>query len=231
LRYLQEVQGYRPLQSNLITLEIAAAQIVMLPAMALLLDYKRVDSRVVSLVGLGLILASCVGSSFLTVYWNRDQFYFWQLLQAIGQPMVIMPLLMMATNTVVRPEEGPFASALVNAPRAVAEATGVWFLALIDRWRNALHSDRIIDQAGQDRWRVIQANQVLPQYPPPLMPNGQPRVPNSLQAFSHAVEQQVTILTTNDTFLILGALTVFLMVVVLTLPVRTLPPRILFAKH
>ena len=54
LRYLQEVQGYRPLQSNLITLEIAASQLVMLPAMALLLDYKRVDSRVVSLVGLGV---------------------------------------------------------------------------------------------------------------------------------------------------------------------------------
>jgi len=231
LRYLQEVQGYRPLQSNLITLEIAAAQIVMLPAMALLLDYKRVDSRVVSLVGLGLILASCVGSSFLTVYWNRDQFYFWQLLQAIGQPMVIMPLLMMATNTVARPEEGPFASALVNAPRAIAEATGVWFLALIGRWRNALHSDRIIDQAGQDRWRVLQSNGVLPQYPPPLTPDGQPRVPGSLEAFSHAVQQQVTILSTSDTFLILGALTVFLMVVVMTLPVRTVPPRILFAKH
>jgi MFS transporter, DHA2 family, multidrug resistance protein len=231
LRYLQEVQGYRPLQSNLITLEIAAAQIVMLPAMALLLDYKRVDSRVVSLVGLGLILASCVGSSFLTVYWNRDQFYFWQLLQAIGQPMVIMPLLMMATNTVARPEEGPFASALVNAPRAIAEATGVWFLALIGRWRNALHYDRIIDQAGQDRWRVIQTNQVLPQYPPPLMPDGRLRAPGSLEAFRHAVEQQVLILSTGDTFLILGALTVFLMVVVMTLPVRAVPPRIQFAKH
>src|SRR5258707_14083998 len=49
LRYLQEFQGYRPLQSNLITLEIAASQLLMLPAMALLLDYKRIDSRVVSL--------------------------------------------------------------------------------------------------------------------------------------------------------------------------------------
>src|ERR1700750_2511154 len=78
LRFLQEVQVYRPLQSNLVTLEIAALQLVMLPAMALLLDYKQVDSRVVTLVGLGFILASCVGSSFLTVYWNRDQFYQWQ---------------------------------------------------------------------------------------------------------------------------------------------------------
>jgi DHA2 family multidrug resistance protein len=230
LRYLQEVQGYRPLQSNLITLEISASQLLMLPAMALLLDYKQVDSRVVSLAGLGLILASCIGSSFLTVYWNRDQFYLWQLLQAVGQPMVIMPLLMMTTNSVAGPAEGPFVAALINTSRAVAEATGAWFLGLIGRWRNALHSDRIIDEAGQDRWRVIQGNGVLPQYPPPLLPDGQPRVPNSLATFSHAVEQQAVILSTSDTFLILGALTVFLMVVVMTLPVRTVPPRILFAK-
>jgi DHA2 family multidrug resistance protein len=231
LRYLQEVQGYRPLQSNLITLEIAASQLVMLPAMALLLDYKRVDSRVVSLVGLGLILASCIGSAFLTVYWDREQFYLWQLLQAVGQPMVVMPLLMMATNTVAGPAEGPFASALVNTSRAIAEAAGAWLLGLIDRWRNALHSDRIMDQAGQDRWRVIQGNGVLPQYPPPLMPDGQPRVLDSLQTFSRLVEQQATILTTSDTFLILGALTVFLMVVVMVLPIRTMPPRIQLAKR
>src|SRR5467141_1899103 len=143
LRYLQEVQGYRPLQSNLITLEIAALQLVMLPAMALLLDYKRIDSRVVSLVGLGLILASCIGSSYLTVYWNRDQFYLWQLLQAIGQPMVIMPLLMMVTNSIAGPAEGPFAAALVNTSRAVAEATGAWFLALIDRWRSEEHTSEL----------------------------------------------------------------------------------------
>jgi MFS transporter, DHA2 family, multidrug resistance protein len=60
---------------------------------------------------------------------------------------------------------------------------------------------------------------------------GQPRAPGSLEAFRHAVEQQVAILSTSDTFLILGALTVFLMVVVMTLPVRALPPRIHFAKH
>jgi DHA2 family multidrug resistance protein len=202
----------------------------MLPAMALLLDYRQVDSRVVSMVGLGLILASCIGSSFLTVYWNRDQFYLWQLLQAVGQPMVIMPLLMMTTNSVAGPAEGPFAAALVNTSRAVAEAVSTWLVALIGRWRNALHSDRIIDQAGQDRWRVLQSNGVLPQYPPPLLPDGQPRVPNSLEAFRHAVEQQAAILSTSDTFLILGALTVFLMVMVMTLPVRTVPPRILFAR-
>jgi DHA2 family multidrug resistance protein len=231
LRYLQEVQGYRPLQSNLITLEIAALQLVMLPAMALLLDYGRVDSRAVSLVGLGLILVSCLGSSFLTIYWNRDQFYLGQLLQSIGQPMVVMPLLMMSTNAVAGPSEGPFASALINTSRAVAEAMSTWFLELIGRWRNALHADRIIDEVGQDRWRVIQSDGVLPQYPPPLKPDGQPRLPDSLEAFRHAIEQQVTILSASDTFLILGALTVLMMVLVMTLPIRTMPPRIQLAKQ
>jgi DHA2 family multidrug resistance protein len=145
--------------------------------------------------------------------------------------MVVMPLLMKSTNTVTGPADGPLASALLNTSRAIAEATGAWFLELIDRWRNALHIDRIVDQAGQDRWRVIQSNGVLPQYPPPLMSDGRPRAPGSLQAFSHAVEQQAAILSTSDTFLILGALTVCLMVLVMTLPVRAMPPRIHFAKH
>ena len=231
LHFLQEIQGYRPLQSNLITLEIAASQLVMLPAMALLLDYKQVDSRIISLLGLGLILTSCIGSSFVTIYWDRNQFYPWQLLQAVGQPMVIMPLLMMSTNTIASPAEGPFAATLINSSRGLAESAAAWLFELIDRWRNALHYDRIADEAGQDRWRVIQSNGVLPQYPPPFTPSGQPRTPDSLEVFRHAVEQQVTILTTSDTFLILGTLTVFLMVLVITLPVRTVPPRILFAKH
>jgi MFS transporter, DHA2 family, multidrug resistance protein len=102
---------------------------------------------------------------------------------------------------------------------------------LIRRWRDALHYDRIADEVGQDRWRVIQSNGVLPQYPPPLTPSGLPRTPDSLEVFRHAVAQQVMILSSSDTFLILGVLTVALMVVVMILPVRTLPPRILFAKQ
>ncbi len=191
----------------------------MLPAMAVLLNYKSVDSRVVSFIGLVFILAACIGSAFVTVYWNRDQFFIWEACQAIGQPMVIMPLLMMATNTVTSPAEGPFASSLVNTSRAVAEAVAAWLFALIDRWRGALHSDRIVDQIGQERWQAIQGNSSLP------------RAQTSFDALAHAVDQQVTILSTSDTFVILACLTLFVIVVLLILPVRTMPPRIQFGKH
>ncbi|WP_428484167.1 MFS transporter [Rhodopila sp.] len=210
LQFLTQVQGFLPLQSEIITLVIAASQLVMLPAMALLLDYRRVDSRVVSFIGLMLIIASCIGSSFVTVYWDTTQFLLWQILQAVGQPMVVMPLLLMATNSVV-PQEGPFASGLVNAPRALSEATGIWLLDLITRWRGGLHSDRIIDQLGQDRWRVA--------------------VPGGPAALNQAVRQQVTILTLSDAYLVMAAIAAALTVVLLVLPVRTLPPRIQLADH
>ncbi len=46
----------------------------------------------------------------------------------MGQPLVVMSLLLLATNAVKGPQEAPFVSALVNTPRALAEATGVWLI-------------------------------------------------------------------------------------------------------
>lgn len=225
LAFLQEVQGYRPIQSYPIALEIAALQVLMLPLMAFVLDIEWVDARVVSFIGLACIVAACVGGSTATVDWNRDQFYLWQALQGIGQPMLVVPLLMIATNSVT-PQEGPFASALVNTPRALAEATAVWLFDLILRWRGGLHSARLLDQAGQDRFHVIQATGLLRQHPPPLLPNGHPRLPGSLEQFARAVERQASILSLSDAFLIMAALAIALMAVLLVLPVRTRPPRI-----
>jgi DHA2 family multidrug resistance protein len=116
-------------------------------------------------------------------------------------------------------------------PRAVSEAVGAWLFPLIARWRGALHSDRIVDQIGQNRFRTVESNGILQNVPTPLLPNGHPRAPGALQAFAAAVQEQVTIMTAADTFLILGALTALLMIIVVLLPVRTLPPRLLLANR
>jgi MFS transporter, DHA2 family, multidrug resistance protein len=229
LQYLEQTQGYRPLQGHLITLEIAAAQLVLLPLAGWLLDHTWAEARAVSFIGLGLMLAACLGSAPVNIVWNRDQFYVLQALQAVGQPLVVMPLLLLSTNTVKDPKDGPFTSAMVNFPRGIAEVTGVWLFDLIRRWRGGLHSDRIIDQIGQNRFTIIQGTGGGP-LASALMPNGQPRAPGSLTALSGAVRQQVTILSASDTYLILGGLTLLLMLVVLALPTRTLPPRLEFAE-
>ena len=228
--YLREVQGFRPAQSYLVTAEIAASQLVLLPLMAVVLDRAFVDARVVNFLGLGCIVGACVGSSLLTDVWRDGEFFLWQGLISVGEAMVVMSLLLLSTNS-VSPQEGPFASALVNTPRAIGEATGVWMLQLVQRWRGGLHSVRLTDQIGQARYRVVQGAPVLPQDPGPLLAGGQPRAPGALAGFDAVVRQQVTVLTLSDAFLILGALAAALMLLVLVLPVRTMPPRIQLAKH
>ena len=226
--FLVQREGFRPVQVYGITLLVALSQFILLPTTAFLLDFAWVDARLVSVIGLALILAACIGNSFVTASWQGGEFVLWQVLQAVGQPLVVMPLLMLTTNAVTNPhEEGPFVSAMVNTTRGLAEAVGAWLIALIQRWRGALHSDRIVDQIGQNRYRLSQASAVLPQGPYPLLPDGQPRIPGSLDAFARAVEQQSMILTASDTFLILAGIVVALMVVVVVLPQRTVPPRLL----
>ena len=229
LDYLQATQGYRPLQAHLVTLEVALPQLLLLPAVAYLLDFD-VDPRLVSFIGLGLMLLSCVGSSFVDYTWNRDQFYFWQALQVLGQPMVTMSLLELVTNDVRGPEEAPFVSALINTPRAVSGAVAVWLLQLIGRWRGNLHSDRLVDQLGQNWFDLAQNTASFGVPPTPTNPWGAAS-PDPLQALSLAVRQQVTVLTIADTYLVLGAITALLMLVVLLLPVHTPPPRIALVKQ
>src|SRR5260370_35373533 len=124
--------------------------------------------------GLSLILAACLGCGQIDASWNRDQFRFWQYLQMVGQPMFAVSLLMFATNTVKGPEEGPYASALMNFARALADAGGPWFVELVTRWRGALHSGRLVDQAAQYWFRTIHPKTLLPTYPSPLRSARQP---------------------------------------------------------
>jgi MFS transporter, DHA2 family, multidrug resistance protein len=229
-QYLAEIRGYRPLQEQALDLLLSLGQFALLPVVAFLLDHEWVDARAVMFGGLSLVLVACVGCAQIDASWNRDQFRFWQYLQMVGQPMIAVSLLMMLTNALKGPEEGPFASALVNTTRALADAAGTWFLELVTRWRGALHSDRLVDQVGHNWFRTIEAPTLLPQDPAPLLPDGQPSATGSLLQFAHMIELQVSVLTTADTFLLMAALCTVCMFLTLVLPVRTYPPRILLTK-
>ncbi|MFO6385309.1 EmrB/QacA family drug resistance transporter, partial [Pseudomonas aeruginosa] len=54
--------------------------------------------------------------SQLTADWVREDFYLPMLLLVVGQPMAVIPLLMLSTS-VIAPIEGPFASAWFNTVR------------------------------------------------------------------------------------------------------------------
>ena len=208
--YLQRVASFRPEQSYLVTVLVAAPQFLLLPLAALLLDNKGVDSRWVLFAGIVCVVTACIGNSFLTSVWDAGSFLLWQALQAVGGPLITLPLLMVATNSIETPEEGPFGATLVNTMRGLAEPVGVWMVQLILRWRGALHYNRIVDQSGQGTFSVLQQHDA-----------------GSIAAFQSTVQAQATVLTLSDAFLVIACLGVALAVVLAVLPVRTYPPRII----
>jgi MFS transporter, DHA2 family, multidrug resistance protein len=230
LQFLEAVHGYRPLQVSPITAEVAVPQLLLLPAIAWLLDRPRVDARWVSAVGFTLVLLACLYGLQVNSAWTSWQFVLPQALQAIGQPLIVMPLLMLATN-VVRPDEGPYAAALVNTSRALSEAIGGWMLELIGRLRGTLHRSRILDQIGQGYVALLHSRKLPMAALSPLSvpPPGGPPAP--LRPLDLLIQQQVAVLTTIDTFFILGGLAALMLVALATVPVRTYPPRIALAHR
>lgn len=204
-------------------------QFALLPILAMVLNFRHVDFRVVTISGLVLVLGACVGSSFVTFSWNRDNFYLWQFMQGLAAPMIVLPLLMMSTNS-LKLSDGPFASPLVNAPRAIPESMGIWLAQLTYRWRGHLHSDRLTDQLGVERFRLFQGQNPVPQRPPPLLPDGAPRSPDALITFKAQLAKQTAVLTISDFYMVMGGIVVAMIMWVLIVPQRTHPPRIIFGE-
>lgn len=227
--FLTAIAGYRPEQIYPLTLLIAIMQIALLPLLAFVLNFRHVDARVISLLGLVLMLGACIGSSFVTSEWNRDNFYLWQFMQSFAAPMIVLPLLMISTNS-LKPTDGPYAAPLVNAPRAIAECLGVWLTQLTQRWRGGLHSDRLTDRLGVDRFRLFQGQNPAPQRPAPFLPDGTLSHPDALISFKAQLAKQTAVLTISDYYMIMGGIAVAMILWVLLVPQRTFPPRIIFGK-
>ncbi|MDE1169027.1 MAG: MFS transporter [Pseudomonas sp.] len=201
--YLTGVQGYRPLQTMPIALCIALPQLILAPMVAWVINRNWVDARYVIAAGLGLLSLACLGGSLLTGEWVREDFYALQALHAIGQPMVVVPLLMLATG-VIHPMEGPFASSMVNTLRALFSVIAGSVLENFITAREHFHSNTLLDQLGT---------------------RAQGLSPEALVGIAGRVRGQAYVLTFSDAFIGLLAVIAVLLIVLLTLPKRAYPPQ------
>jgi DHA2 family multidrug resistance protein len=145
--YLAQVQGYRPVQTAPITLLAALPQLIALPLVAALCNLRWVDCRWVLGIGLSMLALSCLRGTQLTSEWIRDDFYVLQLLQIFGQPMAVLPLLMLATGS-INPMDGPFASAWFNTVKGLAAVIATGVLETLTTQRLHFHSTMLVDRLG-----------------------------------------------------------------------------------
>ncbi|HEY7014469.1 MAG TPA: DHA2 family efflux MFS transporter permease subunit [Streptosporangiaceae bacterium] len=135
--YLQNVRGFSPLHAGLLTIPIAAGQLLASPRSAALV--RRFGARAVSSASLLLMAVAMAGYHLLgttTPIWVLEVAFFVQAV-AMG---TIMPLATEAVMSVVPRDRGGAGSAITNVSRQVAVALGVAVLGsvLAQVYRNQL---------------------------------------------------------------------------------------------
>lgn len=199
--YLAQVQGYRPLQTAPIMLLAALPQLIALPLVAALCNLRWVDCRWVLGIGLSMLALSCIGGSQLTSAWIRDDFYVLQWLQIFGQPMAVLPLLMLSTGSIT-PMEGPFASAWFNTVKGLAAVIATGVIDALTTARLHFHSSTLVDNLGNS-----------------------PLVDSASANLAHRLHQQAVVLTSSDLYLCMAGVAVALILLIFWLPTRIYPPR------
>lgn len=198
--YLAQVQGYRPLQSAPVFLVVALPQLLALPLVAALCNLRWVDCRWVLACGLAMLAVACWLGAGLTSAWAREDFYLVQALQIFGQPMAVLPLLMLSTGSIT-PPDGPFASAWFNTIKGFAAVLAGGVLEALGTLRLHLHSTQLVDRLGNS----------------PLLEEG--------AQLARRFHQQASVLASADLYLCLAVLAAALIIAIPFVPTRIYPPR------
>jgi DHA2 family multidrug resistance protein len=104
---------------------------------------KVIDIRLVIGVGTVIFAVSCFMNAFLDSDYAGPQFAFSNVIRALGQPLVLIPLLSLATADIPAQEAGS-ASALFNMMRNMGGSFGIALLSTLITNREHLHSERIV---------------------------------------------------------------------------------------
>ncbi|MEL0630132.1 MFS transporter [Psychromonas aquatilis] len=190
--YLGMIQGFKVQQIAPIGLYIALPQLILGSIVAIFLYQKWVNAKVVLCIGLAVIAISCFLSAQLTIQWHTNQFINATLLQAVGQPMVVVPLLFLMTS-VVAPMEGPYFSGTINALRVLGTLFGSAVVGQLLVVRGRYHSQVLLDQAMQnDNLHFIESTNI-----------------------NAVIAQQSHILSVADSYRVLGVFAIIVIFLVL----------------
>lgn len=195
-----------------VSLLVGLPQLIVGPAVSLLLYQQRIDARKVFAAGLGLMALSCLMGSRLTSEWMARDFFPLEALQAFGQPMAVIGLLFLATS-VVQPQEGPAVSGIINTLRAFGTLMGQALVQHLVVEREKFHSNVLTDRAGA---MISGGRHSLATQPPAL---------EALTQLSEHIRREASVLAIADGYVVLGALAATLIPLALSLQYIS-PPKL-----
>ncbi len=138
--YLSRIQDYTAMQIGEVIMWSGLPQLFLIPFVPKLM--QRFDSRFLAAVGFSLFAVSCFMNSHMTHETGIDELRWSQLVRALGQPLMIVPLTSITTGN-IEPEQAGSASGLFNMMRNLGGSIGIAILATLITRREQFHSNRI----------------------------------------------------------------------------------------
>ena len=207
-QYLSRIQNLRPLQSSDVLTLVALPQLI-LPA-GVVLALRWIDTRLVMGAGLVAMAVGCLLNLGITSQWAYTDFITPALVQGVAEPVIIIPLLVLAVGQ-IRPKEANWAGAMVNDLRSFGGTLGGGLVTTILRHREQYHSNVITQTVVAGSSKTVDRLDTLA--------HGGSQA-SALRALSGTVQGQAYVMSYADGFAVLAM--IMLAMVVLTALMR--PP-------
>jgi DHA2 family multidrug resistance protein len=136
--YLSRIQGYNAEQIGQVLAWTGLPQLVLIPFVPRLM--KRIDARFLVGFGFALFAASNFMSTGLSGDFAGPQFFWPNIVRALGQAVILTPLAAIAAAG-IEPQNAGSASALFNMMRNLGGAVGIAVLQTFLTKREQFHSD------------------------------------------------------------------------------------------
>ncbi|GAC1459745.1 MAG: MDR family MFS transporter [Chamaesiphon sp.] len=138
--YLAQIQQYNAMQIGEVIMWSGMPQLFIVPIVPKLM--QRFDVRFLIGVGVSLFGVSCLMNSDMSHYTSIDQLRWSQLVRAMGQPLIMVPLSSIATAGIEKEQAGS-ASSLFNMMRNIGGSMGIAALGTLLTRREAFHSNQL----------------------------------------------------------------------------------------
>jgi DHA2 family multidrug resistance protein len=160
--YLSQIQGYNALQIGKVMMWVGLPQLILIPFVPKLM--QRFDIRLLIAIGVSLFALSCFINSSLTQDTGLEQLRFANIVRALGQPLILVPLSTMATANLPKEQAGS-ASGLFNMMRNLGGSFGIAAISTLLTRRENFHSNRLGEAvslyAPQTQQRLEQLTQLF----------------------------------------------------------------------
>jgi len=208
--YLAQIQNYNALQIGEVIMWMGVPQLFLIPLVPKLMKY--VSPKWLCTLGFGLFGLASFSSGVLNPDFAGPQFNQIQIIRALGQPLIMVTISLIAT-AYIQPQDAGSASSLFNILRNLGGAIGIALLATLLDARTKTYFDYL-------REAIVPTNPQVAE----RLASMTDRFGNDTAALgklSEIVHQQAAIMAYNDAFHFVGiALGISMLAILLT---RKLP--------